>query len=50
MLAKSMVILVGLALCSPSAQAAEDPRPPHHPALMIPLPGDFAPPPPPEDE
>ena len=50
MLAKWMVILVSLALCSPSAQAAEDPHPPHHPALVIPLPGDFAPPPPPEDE
>ena len=50
MLAKWMIILVGLALCSPSAQAAEDPHPPRHPALMIPLPGDFAPPPPPEDE
>ncbi len=53
MLTKWMVALVGLALCSSSVQAAEDSPPPHkgafHPALVIPLPDDFAPPPPPED-
>jgi hypothetical protein len=50
MLGKSMVALIGLALCAPTAEAAEHRDGPHHPALMIPLPGDFTPPPPPEDE
>ena len=50
MFGKSMIALIGLVLCAPAADAAEHPKGPHHPALMIPLPGDFMPPPPPEDE
>ena len=50
MLGKSMIALIGLALCAPTADAAEQRDGPHHPALMIPLPGNFTPPPPPEDE
>ena len=50
MLSKLMLALIGLALCVPAADAAEHPEGPHHPALMIPLPGEFMHPPPPEDE
>ena len=50
MLSKLMLALIGLALCVPAAAAAEHPEGPHHPALMIPLPGEFMHPPPPEDE
>ena len=49
MLGKSMIALIGLALCAPTAEAAEHRDGPHHPALMIPLPGNFTPPHPPED-